>query len=130
MGFGQRFEMLGAQTVSGVILAAAGLVSLCSALGRIDAAPSLQPWRADGLHPVAALAWAEARCDSHQRLVAGTPRLQAEDLLQISARFDALEEKQGHAAACETAISLAAAVATESDAAEAAAPSNVVASVR
>ncbi len=52
--------MLGARTLSGAILACAGLVMLCSALrangGNSDLVPSITPWRKDGLSPIAALA--------------------------------------------------------------------------
>src|SRR5581483_7213370 len=70
------FEMVGARTVLGLGLAFAGLAALTSSLTDIDARPFEQPWRSDRLHPVAALAWAQARCDSKMILAPGTPRLQ------------------------------------------------------
>jgi hypothetical protein len=121
--------MVGARTVSGLILAGAGLMTFCSSLAEIDARPVARRWHSDRMHPVAALAWAQSHCDADLTLSPGTPRLQAEDLLQMSAVFDLAEREQGRAAAFTTATALAAGVSTE------AAPSNVsrqglVASIR
>jgi hypothetical protein len=104
--------MVGARTVSGLILAGAGLMTFYSSLAGVDARPVAQRWRDDRMHPVAALAWAQAHCDADLTLSPGTPRLQAEDLLQMSAAFDSAEQEQGRAAACTTATALAADVAT------------------
>ncbi len=40
-------------------------------------------------HPVAALAWAQANCDSRLMLRPGTPRTQSEILYEVAAAFDA-----------------------------------------
>jgi hypothetical protein len=92
-------------------VAAAGLILLCVSLYKLDPKPSIQPWRADGLHPLAALAWSNARCDTQMSPRPATPGLQADDLLEMTARFDEAERQQGHEAACASAMSLAAAVA-------------------
>ncbi len=110
--------MVGARLMSGVILAGAGLMTLCSSLAEIDARPFALRWHDDRLHPVAALAWAQTHCDASLTLLPGTPRLQAEDLLQMSAGFDLAEQKEGREAACAMAATLAADVSTEADCAE------------
>lgn len=92
-------------------MAIAGLVTLCVSLFMIDAFATAQPWRKDRLHPVAALAWAQARCDSPMQLAPRTPKLQMDDVLEISSRLDEIEQRQGHATACAKAETLAASVA-------------------
>jgi hypothetical protein len=121
--------MLCARDVSGLVLAGAGLLSLCTSLAEIDARSMAQSWRPDRLHPVAALAWAGAHCDADLTLSRGTPRLQAEDLLEMSAGLDLAEREQGREAACAGATALADSVAAEGT--EASASRNgLVASVR
>ena len=95
----------------GFFMAVAGLIMLCTALSKIDAFPAAQPWRKDRLHPVAALAWSQARCNSLMKLAPGTPTLQMDDVLEMSSEFDEIEERQGHATACANAEVLAASVA-------------------
>ena len=104
--------MLDARAMIGLGLAAAGLIVLCTSLSEVDLFPGAQPSRNDRQHPVAALAWSEAHCDSRLNLRPGTPRLQIEDLLELSAAYDEIERQQGHAVACADAEDLAAAVAT------------------
>jgi hypothetical protein len=103
--------MFDARAKIGLGIAAAGLIVLCVSLSKINALPVAYPSSGDSLHPVAALAWSQARCDSQKSLRRGTPRLQSDDLLEMSARLDDIEQRQGHAAACTKAEALAAAVA-------------------
>lgn len=103
--------MVDERSLIGVCVAAAGLIVLCTSLSRIDAFPAAQPWRKDGLHPVAALAWAQAHCDSPMKLAPGTPKLQMDDMLAISSRLDGIEQRQSHVVACAEAEALAASVA-------------------
>jgi hypothetical protein len=95
--------MVDAREMIGVGAAAAGLLLLCSTLPEIETSPLSQPWRKDHLFPVAALAWSQTHCDSNLRIKAGTPGIETEDLLEISARFDEIEQQRGHAAACSSA---------------------------
>jgi hypothetical protein len=88
------------------------MIVLCTSLSGADLFPGAQPSRNDRQHPVAALAWSEAHCDSRLSLRPGTPRLQMEDLLELSAAYDEIECQRGHAVACARAEDLAAAVAT------------------
>lgn len=104
--------MLDVRAMIGLGLAAAGMIVLCTSLSGADLFPGAQPSRNDRQHPVAALAWSEAHCDSRLSLRPGTPRLQMEDLLELSAAYDEVERQQGHAIACARAEDLAAAVAT------------------
>lgn len=103
--------MVDARAMIGLGLAGAGLIVLCTSLAAIDPFPGAQPSRSDRQHPVAALAWSEAHCESRLSLRLGTPRLQMEDLLELSAAFDEMERRQGHSIACANALELAAAVA-------------------
>jgi hypothetical protein len=112
--------MLGARAVSGLILVGAGLLSLCSSLAEIDSRPVTQSWHPDRLHPVSALAWAQAHCDSSLSLSLGTPRLQAEDLLEMTAHFDAIDRELGRRQACAKALMLAAEVSEDAREPEAA----------
>jgi hypothetical protein len=105
------FDMVDARAMIGLGLAAAGLIVLCASLSGIDLFPGAQPSRNDRQHPVVALAWSEAHCDSQLRLRPGTPKLQMEDLIELSAAFDEMERRQGHSTACANAGELAAAVA-------------------
>lgn len=95
----------------GLGLAGVGLAVLCASLVVIDPFPGTQPSRSDRQHPVAALAWSEAHCDSRLDIRPGTPRLQTEDLIELSAAFDEIERRQGHTIACATALALAAPIA-------------------
>jgi len=103
--------MVDARTLSGLGLAGAGFGILCASLAALDPFPATQPSRTDRLHPVAALAWSEANCDSHFAIRPGTPRLQMEDLIEFSASFDEMARKQGHDIACAKAFALAAPIA-------------------
>ena len=103
--------MVDARVKIGLGIAGAGLIVLCASLSKIKAFPVAYPSSDDSLHPVAALAWAQARCDSQMSLRPGTPRLQRDDLLEMSATLDEIEQRQGHAAACTKAETRAAAVA-------------------
>jgi hypothetical protein len=100
--------MVDARVRIGLALVAVGFILLCVSLPQLDPKPSTQPWRADGLHPLAALAWSNARCGTEMSPRASTPKLQADDLLEMTARFDETEQQDGREAACATAISLAA----------------------
>ena len=104
------FGMVTGRTLAGVFLASAGLAIVCSSLAEIDPHPAAQRWQENSLQPVAALAWAQARCDTRLTLSPGTPRLQAEDLLQAAGDFDALEQQHGRGAICTQATALAATV--------------------
>lgn len=103
--------MVDARVTFGLSLVVAGFVILCTSLPEIAPRLSMQPWRGDRLHPVAALAWSTAHCGSQLSLVPGTPGLQRDDLLEISGRFDEIEQEQGHMAACDEALERAAPVA-------------------
>jgi hypothetical protein len=61
--------------------------------------------------PIAALAWAQANCDSALALRPGTPRIQAEDLMRAAAAYDADREAHGLAHVCRQATAVAAPVA-------------------
>jgi hypothetical protein len=100
-------------------------VTLCSSLAGIDLHPAVQRWHDDNLSPVAALAWAQTRCDSRLTLSPGTPRLQTEDLLQTAGEFDVLEQQRGRSATCRKATALAATVSAEANPSEASHPSGV-----
>lgn len=104
--------MVDTQAMIGLGLAAAGMIVLCTSLSGADLFPGAQPSRNDRQHPVAALAWSEAHCDSRLSLRPFTPRLQMEDLLELSAAYDEIERQRGPAVACARAEDLAAAVAT------------------
>ena len=95
----------------GLSLAGAGFAVLCASLLAINLFPGTQPSRGDRQHPVAALAWSEANCDSRLAIRPGTPRLQTEDLIELSAAFDEMARRQGHTIACATALALATPVA-------------------
>ena len=112
------FGMVTGRTLAGVFLAIAGLAIVCSSLAEIDPHPAAQRWQENSLHPVAALAWAQARCDTRLTLSPGTPRLQAEDLLQAAGDFDALEQQHGRGAICRQATALAATVSAGADPSE------------
>jgi hypothetical protein len=92
-------------------MVAAGLILLCVSLPELDPKLSAQPWRADGLHPLAALAWSNARCGTRMSPRPSTPKLQADDLLEMTAQYDETEHRQGQEAACAAAMTLAATVA-------------------
>lgn len=95
----------------GLSLAGAGFAVLCASFLAINLFPGTQPSRGDRQHPVAALAWSEANCDSRLAIRPGTPRLQTEDLIELSAAFDEMARRKGHTIACATALALAAPVA-------------------
>jgi hypothetical protein len=103
--------MVDGRVAIGLCVAAAGLILLSVSLFEIEAFPAAEPWRNDGLHPVAALAWSQARCDSPMKLALGTPKLQMDNLLEISGKLDDIEQRQGHTAACAIAEARAAGVA-------------------
>ena len=119
MRFAIGFGMIAARTLGGFFLAGAGVMTVCSSLAGIDPLPAAQRWHGNNLSPVAALAWAQARCDSRLTLSPGTPRLQAEDLLQAAGEFDALEQQRGRPAICRKASALAATVSAEANPSEA-----------
>jgi hypothetical protein len=50
--------------------------------------------------PVAALAWAQTNCDPALKLRQVTPRVQAEDLFRVAAKYDAERNAHGSARAC------------------------------
>ncbi len=58
-------------------------------------------------HPVAALAWAQLNCNAGLALQSGTPRIQMEDLLRISAAFDAEQKWRTRDVVCREAIAAA-----------------------
>jgi hypothetical protein len=110
--------MVAARTLGGAFLASAGFAIVCSALAEIDPHPAAQRWQDNSLQPVAALAWAQARCGAPLTLLPGTPRLQAEDLVQAAAEFDALEQQRGRPATCRKATAVAATVSAEANPSE------------
>ncbi len=118
MRFMLGFEMVDVRTLSGLGLAVAGFGVLCTSLAVIDPIPGVQPSRSDRLHPVAALAWSETNCDARLAIRPGTPRLQTEDLMTLSAALDEMVRRQGQRAACATALALAAPVASPATAAD------------
>jgi hypothetical protein len=87
---------------------------VCAALAGIGFWPVPQRWN-NGPHPVAALAWANANCGAELKLRPGTPRLQAEDLLAMTATIDAAEQQSGRSRICSIAIALATPVALNVD---------------
>ncbi len=103
--------MVGARAMIGLTLAGAGFAVLCASFIAIDPFPATQPSRGDHQHPVAALAWSETNCESRFAIRPGTPRLQTEDLIELSANFDEMARTQGHDIACAKAVALAASVA-------------------
>jgi hypothetical protein len=103
--------MVEVRAIIGLSLAGAGLAILCASLSGLDMFPGAQPSRLDRQHPVAALAWSQANCESRASLLPGTPKLQMEDLIEIASTFDEIERREGHETACTTAEKLAAAVA-------------------
>lgn len=103
--------MLDARATVGFCLAAAGLIVLSASLADIGMRPGAQPSRPSGEHPLAALAWSEAHCDSRLMLRLGTPRLQMEDLLRLSAAYDDLALRHGRESTCAHTEALAAAIA-------------------
>jgi len=107
--------MVDARVTVGLGMVAAGLILLCVSLPRLDPELSPQPWRVDGLHPLAALAWSNARCGTQMSPRPATPKLQTDDLLEMTARFDETEHRQGKEAACATAMKLAGAVAVSNE---------------
>lgn len=118
MRFSIGFGMVTTRTLGGAFLASAGLAIVCSLLAEIDPHPAAQRWQGSDLQPVAALAWAQARCGARLTLLSGTPRLQAEDLLQAAAEFDALEQQRGLLATCQKATAMAATVSAEANPSE------------
>jgi hypothetical protein len=103
--------MVDARAKIGLGIAAAGLIVLCASLSKINDSPVAYSSSGDSLHPIAALAWAQARCDSQMSLRTGTPRLQRDNLLEMSATLDEIEQRQGLTTACKKAEARAAAVA-------------------
>lgn len=115
MGFATENEMVAERTASGITAGFVGLIALCVAFSGSDR-PAWPERRHEDIGAVAALAWAQSRCDANLALAPGTPRIQAEDLLEAAAELDALETAAGHALACDKAISLAKDVAAGEDA--------------
>ena len=103
--------MVGARAMIGLSLACAGFAVLCASLLALNLFPGTQPSRGDRQHPVAALAWSEVNCDSRLAIRPGTPRLQTEDLIELSAAFDEMARRKGRTIACATALALATPVA-------------------
>lgn len=103
--------MVDVRAMIGLSLAGVGTIALCTSLAALDPFPGTQPSRNDRLHPVAALAWSQEHCDSRLVIRPATPRLQTEDLIELSAAFDEMERRQGHVIACADASALAAPVA-------------------
>ena len=61
---------------------------------------------------VAALAWAQLRCDSSLELANGSPRIQSEDLMLANAAFEADTALRGTKAVCADALTIAESVAS------------------
>lgn len=57
--------------------------------------------------PLVALAWAQSKCGSELTAKPGTPRVQYEDYMRVSADYDARLARDGQSAACERAIAAA-----------------------
>ena len=58
-------------------------------------------------HPVGALAWAQMNCNAGLSIKSGTPRIQMEDLLRISAALDAEQKWRSRDDVCQEAIAAA-----------------------
>jgi hypothetical protein len=85
----------------GLALIAAGLAGLLTQgpRGRIS--------RDGPMLPLAALAWAQANCNSTLAARAGTPRIQSEDLFRVAAAYDAERAEHGLQPACRQAARVA-----------------------
>jgi hypothetical protein len=91
-GAGHQMSSLG--STAAAVLIAAGLASAWTqtvAKRNGNDGPAL---------PVAALAWARVNCDASLALRPGTPRVQAEDLFRVAAKYDAERSAHGPARAC------------------------------
>ncbi len=100
--------------LTSVGLAVLGLASLGSAgkwVNRHDVGGPLSSRSATSIvaqhNPVAALAWARLNCNAGLALKSGTPRIQMEDLLRISAAFDAEQKWRTRDVVCREAIAAA-----------------------
>ncbi|NOT71156.1 MAG: hypothetical protein HOP09_07655 [Hyphomicrobium sp.] len=83
------------------LLIAAGLA------GTLIPPPGQTVDRTGPVQPVAALAWAQANCDSMLTARDGTRRIQAEDLMRVASMYDTMRAEKGAAAACRHARMLA-----------------------
>jgi hypothetical protein len=61
-------------------------------------------------HPIGALAWAQLNCNADLTIKFGTPRIQMEDLLRISAAFDAEQKWRSRDDVCREALAAASSV--------------------
>jgi hypothetical protein len=57
--------------------------------------------------PLAALAWAQLHCGATLNAAQGTPRVQYEDFMRVTAGYDAVRDDEGLAIACDRAIASA-----------------------
>lgn len=94
-----------ASSSAAAVLIAAGMAGMWMSAETREAASLDRPL------PVAALAWAQLNCDSALSVSRGTPRVQAEDLMRVAARFDAVRNSEGLPLACRRALAAAAGVA-------------------
>lgn len=62
------------------------------------------------IHPIAALAWVQAHCNSDMALDPGAPRIQAEDLFVMSAALDERAAAAGFDRVCRAASAHASSV--------------------
>ena len=88
-------------TLTAVICLSAGLA------GAWLQAPGHENRQELGASPVAALAWAQMRCDQTLALAEGTPRIQAEDLMRANAAFEMDATQRGTQAVCNDALAIA-----------------------
>ena len=83
------------------LAAAAGLA------GALVEAPTVNLTRQGPEFPLVALAWAQSKCGSALTAKAGTPLVQYDDYMRVSADYDAHLARDGQSAACERAERMA-----------------------
>ena len=114
------------KTIAVAVLLATGLAGAWIAAPSF--APGRQPSRQSGprapaIHPVAALAWVQAHCDSSVALDPDTPRIQAEDLIVMTAALDERAAVEGQDRVCRDAVAQAAPISRQGE--RATAPTSV-----
>lgn len=109
--------MLESKSTIATLALAAALVAYWTTLAPSPDKDVRVSGRTQPVHPVAALAWAQTNCGLQAVLKPGTPRLQAEDFIAMTAELDARRNAAGAASVCQQAIRLALPVAGEEHAA-------------
>ena len=84
------------------------IVGLASAAGLLAyATPSRTPRYIPAEHPAAVLAWANMRCDTRLALRPDAARAHPEDVIEVSAAYEAALLYQSRAALCQDAMEIA-----------------------